>query len=71
MVARRLNQNTPGAQVTFRSRAEVARFFTGLDLAEPGLVQPTRWRPDPSGQPPQRTPCGFARKPGVDGGPGG
>jgi hypothetical protein len=33
--------------VTLRTRAEVARFFTGLDLVEPGLVQVHRWRPDP------------------------
>jgi hypothetical protein len=28
-----------------RSRAEVARFFDGLDLAEPGLVPVQEWRP--------------------------
>ena len=27
-------------------RDEVARFFTGLDLIEPGLVQVRQWRPD-------------------------
>jgi trans-aconitate methyltransferase len=43
--AERLNQLQVG--VTLRSRAEVARFFDGLDLAEPGLVQVHRWRPDP------------------------
>jgi hypothetical protein len=26
----------------------VARFFTGLELVEPGLVQVHQWRPDPS-----------------------
>lgn len=31
--------------VTPRSQAEVARFFSGLDLLEPGLVQLHRWRP--------------------------
>jgi len=30
-----------------RTRDEVARFFTGLDLVEPGLVQVHQWRPDP------------------------
>jgi S-adenosyl methyltransferase len=30
---------------TLRSRAEVARFFDGLDLLEPGLVQVHRWLP--------------------------
>ncbi|WP_152626652.1 SAM-dependent methyltransferase [Streptacidiphilus carbonis] len=29
-----------------RSRAEVAEFFEGLDLVEPGLVQLPWWRPD-------------------------
>jgi O-methyltransferase involved in polyketide biosynthesis len=28
-----------------RSRDEIARFFDGLDLLEPGLVRPGRWRP--------------------------
>jgi hypothetical protein len=32
-----------------RSRDEIARFFDGLDLPEPGLVRPGRWRPG-SGQ---------------------
>jgi O-methyltransferase involved in polyketide biosynthesis len=32
--------------VTVRSYAEVARFFDGLDLVEPGLVQLHRWRAD-------------------------
>jgi len=32
-------------KVTFRGRAEVARFFDGLDLAEPGMVRVQEWRP--------------------------
>ena len=32
-------------QYTGRSRAEVLRFFTGLELVEPGLVQVHQWRP--------------------------
>jgi O-methyltransferase involved in polyketide biosynthesis len=35
--------------VTVRSYAEVARFFDGLDLVEPGLVQLHRWRADAEG----------------------
>jgi S-adenosyl methyltransferase len=33
-----------------RSRAEIARYFAGLDLIEPGLVHLPEWRaqPDPS-----------------------
>jgi hypothetical protein len=51
-----------------RSRTEIAGFFDGLDMAEPGLVQIDRWRPDesrpvpPTGRP---TPIyvGVGRKP--------
>lgn len=32
-------------KVTFRDRAAVARFFDGLTLVEPGLVQASKWRP--------------------------
>jgi SAM-dependent methyltransferase len=35
--------------VTLRTHAEVGRFLDGLDLAEPGLVQLHRWRPEPDG----------------------
>jgi hypothetical protein len=34
------------SSVTLRSRGEVARFFHGFDLVEPGLVQAPLWRPD-------------------------
>ena len=33
------------APVTARSYAEVCRFFAGLDMVEPGVVQLHRWRP--------------------------
>jgi len=41
-----------GAAVTARSHAEVSRFFDGVELVEPGLVQIHRWRPgaDNAGQ---------------------
>ena len=29
-----------------RTRAEVAKFFTGLDLVDPGVVPLLAWRPD-------------------------
>lgn len=35
---------TSGA--TLRNRREIIRFFTGLDLIDPGLVQVPYWRPD-------------------------
>ena len=34
------------AQGTARSRAEIARFFGGFDLVEPGLVFPPAWQPE-------------------------
>jgi hypothetical protein len=33
-------------KTTARRRADVARFFGGLDMAEPGLVRVQEWRPD-------------------------
>jgi hypothetical protein len=44
---------------TRRSRAEVTRFFDGLDLLEPGVVQTDQWRPEPGGDPGGRAP-GYA-----------
>jgi hypothetical protein len=34
-----------GVPAQARSREEVARFFTGLDLLDPGVVLAHRWRP--------------------------
>jgi hypothetical protein len=31
-----------------RSPERIARFFDGLELVEPGVVSPPRWRPEPS-----------------------
>jgi SAM-dependent methyltransferase len=39
------------APLVLRSRAQVVRFFEGLELVEPGLVQVPLWRPD--GNPPR------------------
>jgi hypothetical protein len=44
-LASRLNELMP-IKLRFRSRAEVAAFFDGLDLVEPGLVRAPEWRPD-------------------------
>jgi len=35
-------------QYTVRSHDEVARFFAGMDLVDPGLVRLEEWRPDPA-----------------------
>ena len=32
-------------QVRLRDHAEASRFFDGLDLVEPGVVQISQWRP--------------------------
>ena len=34
-------------QFTFRSRDQVAQFFAGTDLIDPGLVLVEEWRPEP------------------------
>jgi len=50
---------------TLRRRDDVARFFEGLELVEPGLVQVHQWRPDPSDFAPEGTASahgGVARK---------
>ncbi len=38
-----------GITLHFRSRERVERFFTGLELDEPGVVLVNRWHPDPAG----------------------
>ncbi len=38
-----LHWSTP---LIMRSRADIARFFDGFTLVEPGLVVPAQWRPD-------------------------
>ncbi len=42
-----LSRGNSQQQFAYRSRDEVAGFFTGLDLVEPGLVPLEEWRPDP------------------------
>jgi hypothetical protein len=51
---RAYNQNVATAQ-TLRTRDEFARFFTGLELVEPGLVQVHQWRPNPEDSAPEGT----------------
>ncbi|SQD93846.1 conserved hypothetical protein [Parafrankia sp. Ea1.12] len=38
-----------GIPAMVRTRSEVARFFDGLDVVEPGVQPVHRWRPDDSG----------------------
>jgi hypothetical protein len=44
--------NTPTPPY-FRDHAEIARFFEGFDLVDPGLVTLDRWRPDPQDPAPE------------------
>src|ERR1700745_3027247 len=43
--ARQYDNSLPTTQTT-RTRAEVTRFFDGLELLPPGVVQLNKWRPD-------------------------
>jgi len=67
MIAASEAYNASGA-VPYHVRpvAEIAGFFEGLDLVEPGVVQVTEWRPD-SGDTTGRVAvdayCGMGRKP--------
>jgi hypothetical protein len=63
--ASRFNQ-LARAKATLRTRAEILRFFDGLELMEPGLVQVHRWRPGTAGPGRKQEAagyCGLARKP--------
>ncbi len=46
-----------------RSREEIARFFEGYDMVEPGLVPMPRWRPE--GEPEDEDPYAFSGFAGV------
>lgn len=60
-----LTREMSNHQYTARSQAEIARFFDGLDLADPGLAQTQDWRPGPRNQAAGGTTmwAGVARKP--------
>jgi hypothetical protein len=64
-MTKRVNERMSGPKATMRDQAGVTRFFDGLDLLEPGVVQPPQWRPEPGAfRPAQVTAwCGMARKP--------
>ncbi|MGV9899427.1 SAM-dependent methyltransferase, partial [Streptomyces tendae] len=46
-----------------RSRDDIARFFEGYDMVEPGLVPMPRWRPE--GEPEEEDPYAFSGFAGV------
>jgi hypothetical protein len=62
---KRYNERVSTPQ-TLRDRGDVARFFEGLEMVEPGLVQVHQWRPDQTGFAPENIATahgGVARKP--------
>ena len=62
--ARRYNQAARDKQ-NHRTRAEVTRFFAGLDLVQPGVVAVQQWRPDTEAEAGSKSAMwgGVARKP--------
>jgi hypothetical protein len=66
--AQRIYNEHVATPQTLRTREQVARFFTGLELVEPGLVQVHQWRPDPGDVVPEGTVSAHGavgRKPGA------
>jgi hypothetical protein len=63
-MTKRVNERMSGPQATMRDRAAITRFFDGLELLEPGVVQPQQWRPEPGTHGPSQVTawCGVARK---------
>jgi len=62
---RHYNENSANTY-HLRSPEQIAGFFDGLELVEPGVVELTRWRPEATPFPdPGEVPgmCGVARKP--------
>jgi hypothetical protein len=59
------NAARQGGYYHVRSSEQIAGFFAGLELVEPGLVSPTRWRTEsaPLGDLESNGICGVARKP--------
>jgi hypothetical protein len=63
--ADRLNERMPTNQ-HLRTTQQLAAYYAGLELVEPGLVQLPKWRPDDNVQDPGlvlSAYCGVARKP--------
>ena len=63
-----LNEELKRTQQNLRSVDQLAGFFGGLEMVEPGLVQLPRWRPDEHGNDPAlrhtlSAYCGIGRKP--------
>jgi hypothetical protein len=66
--AQRVYNERVATPQTLRTREQVARFFAGLELVDPGLVQVHQWRPGPGDSAPEGTVSAHgavARKPGA------
>jgi SAM-dependent methyltransferase len=63
-MTRRVNDRMSGPKATMRDRGAITRFFDGLHLLEPGVVQPQQWRPEPGAvsAPLVTAWCGVAQK---------
>ncbi len=63
-MTKRVNQRMSGPGATMRDRAAITRFFDGLELLEPGVVQPQQWRPEPGVINPSQVTawCGVGQK---------
>ena len=63
-MTRQVNARMRGVSATMRSHQQIARFFNGLELIQPGVVQPQQWRPDPATESPAEVTawCGVALK---------
>src|SRR5690242_15884377 len=64
--AQRVYNERVATPQTLRTREQVARFFAGLELVDPGLVQVHQWRPGPGESAPEGTVSAHgavARKP--------
>jgi SAM-dependent methyltransferase len=62
--ASQLNEGMTATHLTLRTRAEIAAYFAGLELVDPGLVPVPRWRPGTDAIPAEPVPAfgGVGRK---------
>jgi hypothetical protein len=61
-----LNKRMGGVQAALRNHEQILRFFDGLEMVEPGLVQLQRWQPGtgaPAGRGDMPAYAGVGRKP--------
>jgi hypothetical protein len=60
----RLWSRSATVPITPREEDEIARFFDGLELVDPGIVSCSQWRPDPGELPVVKVPeyCAVGRK---------